>query len=748
MDIKYRYIAKQLEPQSSGQRSADSEVTILRWSAFGTKDLAFNCPRSQCRVTSNRSTLQNASAVHWSGSGDLMLRDMPSTRPAGQLWALEMYESPCIYDLVQSTSLLGYFNIGIGISPKANVERCPYVPQKFLTQLTAPAMPTAEKDAFRRQGTGLVAYIQGNCLATRDNLVEALEAEGIQVDALGDCRHNRDLPPGLDRRSTLDSPEFLGFERRYKFAIALENCNCHDYVTEKLFRRLHEGVVPIYQPGMKDWLPNEKAIIDTSAFTSVQKLAEELKRLDANSTAYEEHLAWKHENLQDTELARRLKRCTNTYRGMKSKDDEVDWCPICDEVLRQRADVSSMSLANDPPFGVCPASHPLKLKKSVELDAFLKSNTNSILKFTDPNSSSGTAQVVSPLQQPLPSSLEMWKEVRGPWMKGEAAKGFPSRPSRSAWSYRLRYSIEAASSDPCKADVLLGAFNWPFGFGSRFNNVVNGMWSAMYQNLSMAACDSPWAEAVWKKHFDDTISIPVCKSCPSSFAMQQAFVMSCFGGGPAKQLAGVDRSYIADLKRFIYTSIFNYNNYTKLLVQERMHKLNLDRGTRYLGVHIRRGDKSKESALVPIEKYGAQARTFLAGKNASPTLHQQNISLDLYQVASKIRRELNKASAGLHVVYVASDDPTSRQKLQQQLGSDVDVREQPRLDDTSYNSSAVGQNEAATVNLLTDIDILRKSEIFISTASSNLGRLVFFLRDAKSRSISLDDQGDFLHTPC
>jgi hypothetical protein len=246
-----------------------------------------------------------------------MLEDMPPIRPAGQLWALEMYESPCIYDLVQSTSLLAYFNIGIGMSCTADVQRCPYVPQKFLTEITAPAMPTSEKDAYRRQGTGLVAYIQGNCIPTRDKLVEALEAEGIEVDALGDCRHNRDLPHGLDRRSTLDSEEFLGFERRYKFAIAIENCNCHDYATEKLFRRLHEGVVPIYESGMNDWLPDPQAIIDPSKYGSVRELAKELKRLDANSTAYEEHLAWKRSNLEHTQLAQRLKRCSNTYKENK-----------------------------------------------------------------------------------------------------------------------------------------------------------------------------------------------------------------------------------------------------------------------------------------------------------------------------------------------------------------------------------------------------------------------------------------------
>jgi len=230
--------------------------------------------------------------------------------------------------------------------------------------------------------------------------------------------------------------------------------------------------------------------------------------------------------------------------------------------------------------------------------------------------------------------------------------------------------------------------------------------------------------------------------------MQEAFVMSCFGGGPAQQLAKIDHTYIADLKRFIYTGMFKYNEHTRLKVQQRMNELKLGQGTRYLGVHIRHGDKAKETDTIPVEKYASQTRNFLRGNSSTPSLYQLHSQHTLSELVVRIRRELHAAAEGLHVVYLASDDPSSRSKLQQLLGTDVDVREQPRLNVSSYNSSAVGQSEAATVNLLVDIDILRNAEVFIGTASSNLGRLIFFLRDSKRRSISLDDQGDFLHTPC
>lgn len=51
---------------------------------------------------------------------------------------------------------------------------------------------------------------------------------------------------GDDYLSTLDTDEFYKFIARYKFVIAYENGVCNDYITEKLWRPLTLGVVPIY----------------------------------------------------------------------------------------------------------------------------------------------------------------------------------------------------------------------------------------------------------------------------------------------------------------------------------------------------------------------------------------------------------------------------------------------------------------------------------------------------------------------
>lgn len=51
---------------------------------------------------------------------------------------------------------------------------------------------------------------------------------------------------GDDYINTIDTEEFRKFNARYKFVISYENSVCNDYITEKIWRPLTLGVVPIY----------------------------------------------------------------------------------------------------------------------------------------------------------------------------------------------------------------------------------------------------------------------------------------------------------------------------------------------------------------------------------------------------------------------------------------------------------------------------------------------------------------------
>lgn len=87
----------------------------------------------------------------------------------------------------------------------------------------------------------------------------------------------------------------MSFVARYKFHLALENGLCPDYMTEKLWRPMHQGCVPIYRgsSSVADWLPNNHSAILVDKFPSPRDLAEHIKALDEDDAEYLRYLEYK-----------------------------------------------------------------------------------------------------------------------------------------------------------------------------------------------------------------------------------------------------------------------------------------------------------------------------------------------------------------------------------------------------------------------------------------------------------------------
>jgi hypothetical protein len=103
------------------------------------------------------------------------------------------------------------------------------------------------------------------------------------------------MPEEIDGFIKLHSPKFYDFLAQYKFHIAFENAICKDYMTEKLFRPLEVGSVPIYMgsPYARDWMPNDKSAIFVDNYESPEDLAEYIKYLDGNDKEYQKYLEYK-----------------------------------------------------------------------------------------------------------------------------------------------------------------------------------------------------------------------------------------------------------------------------------------------------------------------------------------------------------------------------------------------------------------------------------------------------------------------
>ena len=84
-------------------------------------------------------------------------------------------------------------------------------------------------------------------------------------------------------------------ESKYKFYLSFENSLCQDYVTEKFFKVLNYDIVPIVMGGANySKFAPEKSYIDARGFKSISDLANYLKYLDQNNTAYAEYFEWKN----------------------------------------------------------------------------------------------------------------------------------------------------------------------------------------------------------------------------------------------------------------------------------------------------------------------------------------------------------------------------------------------------------------------------------------------------------------------
>ncbi|XP_046667294.1 alpha-(1,3)-fucosyltransferase 10 isoform X2 [Homalodisca vitripennis] len=232
----------------------------------------------------------------------IKLTDLPLPRNGSSvLWALLHEESPRNNAPLSHPALLSLFNFTATFSRHSSFP----ITTQYLKSLQILSdlkyfVPTEEKSRLQREeGLAPVIYLQTDCSTTnnRDSYVAEL-AKYINVDSYGECLHNKDLPLHLRPPYHLDTmmaDELMDLVAKYKFMLAIENGVCYDYITEKLWRPLIAGSVPVYigSPTVSDWLPNNKSAVLGLYFKSPKDLAQYLHRLNNNDDEYNSYLSHK-----------------------------------------------------------------------------------------------------------------------------------------------------------------------------------------------------------------------------------------------------------------------------------------------------------------------------------------------------------------------------------------------------------------------------------------------------------------------
>jgi alpha-1,3-fucosyltransferase len=133
-----------------------------------------------------------------------------------------------------------------------------------------------------------VAWVVSNCQtpSKRENYVKELQ-KYIEIDVFGKC--------GTfvcdDRNSLGDC--FTTIKEQYKFYLSFENSFAKDYVTEKFFSRMQDGLLPIVlgQANYSAFAPAH-SYINAMDFRSPSELANYLHELDANDSEYLSYFWW------------------------------------------------------------------------------------------------------------------------------------------------------------------------------------------------------------------------------------------------------------------------------------------------------------------------------------------------------------------------------------------------------------------------------------------------------------------------
>uniref|UniRef100_A0A4W2DSA8 GDP-fucose protein O-fucosyltransferase n=1 Tax=Bos indicus x Bos taurus TaxID=30522 RepID=A0A4W2DSA8_BOBOX len=354
--------------------AADSFPIMLWWSPLtGETGRLSQCGADACFFTINRTYLHHhrTKAFLFYGT-DFSIDSLPLPRKAHHDWALFHEESPKNNYKLFHQPVITLFNYTATFSRHSHL---PLTTQylegtEVLTSLRH-LVPLRSKNHLRKSLAPLV-YVQSDCdpPSDRDSYVRELMTY-IEVDSYGECLRNKPLPPQLSNPASMDADGFFRILAQYKFILAFENAVCDDYITEKLWRPLKLGVVPVYygSPSIADWLPSNRSAILVSEFSHPRELASYIRALDRDDRRYQAYIEWKLKGeISNQRLLTALRERKWGVQDVK-QDNYIDAfeCMVCTKVWdnirlqekglppkRWQADVTHLSCPEPTVFAFSP----------------------------------------------------------------------------------------------------------------------------------------------------------------------------------------------------------------------------------------------------------------------------------------------------------------------------------------------------------------------------------------------------------
>ncbi|KAJ8317986.1 hypothetical protein KUTeg_003077 [Tegillarca granosa] len=242
---------------------------------------------------------------------DLKEYDLPLPRLPDHEWGLLHEESPKNNYLFSHQEVMTLFNHTCTFKRESTYPiTTQYVESIKWLEDTKYMVPVKEKNKLLSELSPII-YTQTDCdtPSDRDTYVKLL-MKYIHIDAYGTCLHNKDLPKHLqDPLKGMDDKDFYKINGKYKFTIAMENGICNDYITEKVWRPLVTGSIPIIfgSPKIQDFLPSNQSAIIIDKFKDIESVAKFIKYLNDHDEEYEKYRNWKRTGITNQNLKNIMK---------------------------------------------------------------------------------------------------------------------------------------------------------------------------------------------------------------------------------------------------------------------------------------------------------------------------------------------------------------------------------------------------------------------------------------------------------
>ncbi|ELU08564.1 hypothetical protein CAPTEDRAFT_64132, partial [Capitella teleta] len=245
-----------------------------------------------CQYTESHDDFERSDAVMFRAR-EICSTNIPQVnRPLGQKWVIFETEAPTkTWDRIEANlEIWKEFNLTSTYTNDSDVPAALYQQTCTYDVSKACSGPKCKDYAKPKEIPGKAAWLVSHCEcpSKRESYVKEL-LKYFPVDIYGACG----TPLCRDREHNFEQSQCITnfMSKNYKFYISFENSVCDDYYTEKFTRFLPIDVIQIVL-GSVDYhkfLP-KGSFLDVRDFASPKDLAETLKYLDQNNTAFNEFI--------------------------------------------------------------------------------------------------------------------------------------------------------------------------------------------------------------------------------------------------------------------------------------------------------------------------------------------------------------------------------------------------------------------------------------------------------------------------